>query len=178
MAGQGGAAGASGLAAGNKTCQCKLVLLVESEVGKSNLVLRLVKGQFHKYQENVVGVAFLTQTFCLDDTTRYVYTGRELGAGVTEAASPNTFIALSGNEADLASKTAMEFQEARAYADDNSLLFLESAKKAMNVNKISMAIAKKLPKNEPQNAAGTPGWYQGMDLQGNNPTFWSQCSSN
>jgi len=49
--------------------QFKLVLLGESAVGKSSLVLRFVKGQFHEYQESTIGAAFLTQTVCLDDTT-------------------------------------------------------------------------------------------------------------
>uniref|UniRef100_A0AC34G0E8 Rab5 n=1 Tax=Panagrolaimus sp. ES5 TaxID=591445 RepID=A0AC34G0E8_9BILA len=53
----------------SKTCQFKLVLLGESAVGKSSLVLRFVKGQFHEYQESTIGAAFLTQTICLDDTT-------------------------------------------------------------------------------------------------------------
>lgn len=53
----------------NKICQFKLVLLGESAVGKSSLVLRFVKGQFHDYQESTIGAAFLTQTICLDDTT-------------------------------------------------------------------------------------------------------------
>lgn len=53
----------------NKICQFKLVLLGESAVGKSSLVLRFVKGQFHEYQESTIGAAFLTQTVCLDDTT-------------------------------------------------------------------------------------------------------------
>ncbi|UYV76094.1 RAB5A [Cordylochernes scorpioides] len=58
-----------------KICQFKLVLLGESAVGKSSLVLRFVKGQFHEYQESTIGgifttiSAFLTQTVCLDDTT-------------------------------------------------------------------------------------------------------------
>jgi GTPase SAR1 family protein len=52
-----------------KICQFKLVLLGESAVGKSSLVLRFVKGQFHEYQESTIGAAFLTQTVCLDDTT-------------------------------------------------------------------------------------------------------------
>lgn len=64
----------SGAARGNgapqtKVCQFKLVLLGESAVGKSSLVLRFVKGQFHEYQESTIGAAFLTQTVCLDDTT-------------------------------------------------------------------------------------------------------------
>nr|QBH73330.1 rab5 [Franklinothrips vespiformis] len=52
-----------------KICQYKLVLLGESAVGKSSLVLRFVKGQFHEYQESTIGAAFLTQTVCLSDTT-------------------------------------------------------------------------------------------------------------
>ena len=47
----------------------QLVLLGESAVGKSSLVLRFVKGQFHEFQESTIGAAFLTQTLCLDDTT-------------------------------------------------------------------------------------------------------------
>lgn len=50
-----------------RMCQFKLVLLGESAVGKSSLVLRFVKGQFHEYQESTIGAAFLTQTLCLDD---------------------------------------------------------------------------------------------------------------
>jgi hypothetical protein len=44
----------SGAAAGTATrlAQFKLVLLGESAVGKSSLVLRFVKGQFHEFQVN------------------------------------------------------------------------------------------------------------------------------
>ena len=44
----------------NKICQFKLVLLGESAVGKSSLVLRFVKGQFHEYQESTIGGESLT----------------------------------------------------------------------------------------------------------------------
>lgn len=53
----------------SKIFQFKLVLLGESAVGKSSLVLRFVKGQFLEYQESTIGAAFLTQTVCLNDTT-------------------------------------------------------------------------------------------------------------
>eukprot|EP01094_Clydonella_sp_ATCC50884_P013457 TRINITY_DN2373_c2_g1_i3.p1 TRINITY_DN2373_c2_g1~~TRINITY_DN2373_c2_g1_i3.p1 ORF type:complete len:170 (+),score=48.09 TRINITY_DN2373_c2_g1_i3:377-886(+) len=53
----------------NKIFQFKLVLLGESAVGKSSLVMRFVKGQFFDYQESTIGAAFLTQTVCLNDTT-------------------------------------------------------------------------------------------------------------
>ena len=56
-------------AADNKIFQFKLVLLGDSAVGKSSLVLRFVRGQFFEYQESTIGAAFLTQTVALNDTT-------------------------------------------------------------------------------------------------------------
>ena len=52
-----------------KALQFKLVLLGESAVGKSSLVLRFVKGQFQEFQETTIGAAFLTQTVSLDGLT-------------------------------------------------------------------------------------------------------------
>ncbi|XP_017288746.1 ras-related protein Rab-5C-like [Kryptolebias marmoratus] len=216
MAGRGGGPNRpNGAATANKICQFKLVLLGESAVGKSSLVLRFVKGQFHEFQESTIGAAFLTQTVCLDDTTvkfeiwdtagqeRYhslapmYYRGAQAAIVVYDItntdtftraknwvkelqrqASPNIVIALAGNKADISDKRAVELQEAQAYADDNSLLFMEtSAKTAMNVNEIFMAIAKKLPKSDPQGGAGQGGRTRtGVDLQEASPQGRSsQC---
>lgn len=57
-----GAAQASAQAAAPITSSRKLVLLGESAVGKSSLVLQFVKGQFDDYRESTIGAAFLTQT--------------------------------------------------------------------------------------------------------------------
>lgn len=54
---------------GSRFAQFKLVLLGESAVGKSSLVLRFVKDQFDDYRESTIGAAFLTQTIALDDHT-------------------------------------------------------------------------------------------------------------
>lgn len=52
-------------------------------------------------------------------------------------ANPNIVIALVGNKLDLDTKRAVTEEEATAYAEENSLLFLEaSAKSGINVNEI------------------------------------------
>ncbi|KAL9084974.1 MAG: hypothetical protein Q9159_004940 [Coniocarpon cinnabarinum] len=51
----------------NRFAQFKLVLLGESAVGKSSLVLRFVKDQFDEYRESTIGAAFLTQTVPLPE---------------------------------------------------------------------------------------------------------------
>ncbi|KAG9510813.1 Ras-related protein Rab-5A, partial [Fragariocoptes setiger] len=188
-----------------RICQFKLVLLGESAVGKSSLVLRFVKGQFHEYQESTIGAAFLTQTVCLDDTTvkfeiwdtagqeRYhslapmYYRGAQAAIVVYDLtnrdsfnraktwvkelqrqASPNIVIALAGNKTDLTNKREVEVAEAENYALENGLLFMEtSAKTAMNVNEIFLAIANRLPKGD-QNCAQNSAGQRGVSLTDNN----------
>ena len=170
----------------NKICQFKVVLLGESAVGKSSLVLRFVKREFHEFQESTIGAAFLTQTIQIDDTTvkfeiwdtagqeRYhslapmYYRGAQAALIVYDItskesflkaqnwvrelqrqASANIVIALVGNKLDLANKRNVEYNEAKSYAEENNLLFMEtSAKTAVNVNEVFTAIATRLPKNE------------------------------
>ncbi|KAL8746767.1 MAG: hypothetical protein Q9190_001246 [Brigantiaea leucoxantha] len=60
---------ATGTRPGARFAQFKLVLLGESAVGKSSLVLRFVKDQFDDYRESTIGAAFLTQTISLDEST-------------------------------------------------------------------------------------------------------------
>lgn len=70
----------------NRVCHFKLVLLGDSAVGKSCLVVRFVRDEFFEFQEPTIGgkthqlpvliklicsslAAFLTQTVSLDDVT-------------------------------------------------------------------------------------------------------------
>merc|ERR1712100_150343 len=180
---------------GSKVVQFKLVLLGDSAVGKSSLVLRFVRGQFFEYQESTIGAAFLTQNVSLNDYTvkfeiwdtagqeRYhslapmYYRGAAAAVVVYDITdsdsfvrakswvkelqrqgSPNIVIALAGNKFDLASKRKVDTEEAKEYAKDNGLFFMEtSAKTATNVAELFKAIAKKLPKDPSREQQERPG---------------------
>lgn len=56
-------------ASNTRLCHFKLVLLGDSAVGKSCLVVRFVRDEFFENQEPTIGAAFLTQTVSLEDAT-------------------------------------------------------------------------------------------------------------
>jgi small GTP-binding protein len=63
---------------------------------------------------------------------------------------PNVVIALAGNKADNEANRAVDAEEVRAYAQENSIIFMEtSAKTALNVRELFVNIATKLPKSVP-----------------------------
>uniref|UniRef100_A0A061SJJ3 Ras-related protein Rab-5C n=1 Tax=Tetraselmis sp. GSL018 TaxID=582737 RepID=A0A061SJJ3_9CHLO len=71
--------------------------------------------------------------------------------------SPNLIIALAGNKADLEADRKVVADDARAYAEENGLFFMEtSAKTATNVDEVFYTLAEKLPKS-PTPAAPTGG---------------------
>eukprot|EP00898_Chlorokybus_atmophyticus_P006421 jgi/Chlat1/6780/Chrsp50S09100 len=171
-----------------------LVLLGDTGVGKSCIVLRFVKGQFDanskarmcaRSQEFVtVGAAFLSQSVTLSDNTtvrfeiwdtagqeRYAslvplyYRGASAAAVVYDITNKDTFdkarfwtkelhkhgaasmvIILVGNKTDLEKHREVPVEEARAFAEENSMLFIEtSAKQAINVSELFERIAERLP---------------------------------
>jgi Ras-related protein Rab-5C len=96
-------------------------------------------------------------------------------AELQRQASPGIVIALVGNKLDLASDSAGESEsvddgedsgdarkvsteEAKAYAEDESLLFFEtSAKTGHNVTEVFTAIANAIPETSLKSARGGPG---------------------
>jgi Ras-related protein Rab-5C len=168
----------------SKVCHFKLVLLGDTAVGKSCLVVRFVRDEFFEFQEPTIGAAFLTQTVALDDATvkfeiwdtagqeRYrslapmYYRGAAAAIIVYDITNPDSFagakswvkelqrrgdtnvvIVLAGNKADLESRRRVDFHEAKAYAEENGILHMEtSAKNSNNVRALFIEIAKSLPK--------------------------------
>ncbi|PON38067.1 Small GTP-binding domain containing protein [Trema orientale] len=59
----------NGGAPDSKNLRVKLVLLGDSGVGKSCIVLRFVRGQFDPTSKVTVGASFLSQTIALQDST-------------------------------------------------------------------------------------------------------------
>lgn len=161
----------------------KLVLLGESAVGKSSIVLRFVRQDFLEFQEATIGAAFLTQVVNLGDQSikfeiwdtagqeRYkslapmYYRGAAAAIIVYDITSQESFaraknwvgelqrsgdaaviIALAGNKYDLADRRVVEEADARAFAEEKGLMFMETSAKAnKNVNELFLAIARKLP---------------------------------
>jgi Ras-related protein Rab-5C len=63
---------------------------------------------------------------------------------------PDVVIALAGNKADLEDKRKVGKEEAREYAEENGIIFIEtSAKTAVNVKELFTEIATRLPKQKP-----------------------------
>jgi len=180
----------------SKIFQFKLVLLGQAGVGKSNLVLRFVKGEFHENNESTIGAAFLTQTVALSDGTMVkfeiwdtagqerfnslapmYYRGAQAALVVYDITNESSFarakawvkelqtqgaakmvIALVGNKSDLEDGRRIRSDEARGYAEENGILFMEtSAKTAANVSEIFEAIANTLPKKITKATPGPQG---------------------
>ncbi|OWM84953.1 hypothetical protein CDL15_Pgr027740 [Punica granatum] len=134
--------------------------------GKSSLVLRFVKGQFHEFQESTVGAAFFSQSLAVNDVTvkleiwdtagqeRYhslapmYYRGAAAAIIVYDITSmesferakkwvqelqkrgnPNMIKALAGSKADLEDRRKVTAEDARVYAEENGIFFMETSAK-------------------------------------------------
>jgi GTPase SAR1 family protein len=98
--------------------------------------------------------------------------------------SPNIVVALAGNKLDRQEARQVEATTAQAYAKENGILFMvacfflrvcmfvffffalqeTSAKTAVNVNELFLAIAQKLPKQQPVNGGSKPTSTGKVDL--------------
>ncbi|VEL13640.1 unnamed protein product [Protopolystoma xenopodis] len=137
----------------------KLVVLGESAVGKSSIVLRFVKSQYNEYQEATIGVGdpSVAVKFEIWDTAgqeRYhslapmYYRGAQAAVVVYDITNSESFqrakgwvselnekstavkvIALAGNKSDLYTQRAVPIVEAQQYANGSGLIFMETSAK-------------------------------------------------
>merc|ERR1719367_1287817 len=83
--------------------------------------------------------------------------------------SPEVVIALAGNKLDREQERQVSADEARQYADENGLSFIEtSAKTNINVRELFLAIARKLPKDTAEQTRENKGILLEGDFDGGN----------
>ncbi|WZZ52465.1 hypothetical protein YC2023_052572 [Brassica napus] len=140
----------------------QLVLLGDSGVGKSCIVLRFVRGEFDTTSKVTVGASFLSQTIALQDSTTVKFeiwdtAGQERFAVIVyDITSPESFkkaqywvkelqkhgapdivMALVGNKADLHEKREVLTDDGMELAEKNGMFFIDtSAKTADNINQL------------------------------------------
>ncbi|KAG5513487.1 hypothetical protein PMAC_000919 [Pneumocystis sp. 'macacae'] len=119
---------------------------------------RSLAPMYYRNADCAIVVYDITQLESLDKAKSWV---KELH----RQACGNIVIALAGNKADLASRRAVETEDAQAYAEEAGLIFFEtSAKSAQNVNDLFQAIAKKLPLNRLAYKPHSSGLTKDIDL--------------
>lgn len=164
----------------------KTVLLGDSGVGKSSLVLRFVTDTFRPYSESTIGASFLTKIllvnekqskFFIWDTAgqeKYhslapmYYRGAQVAIIVYDITNKNSFltlkrwikelqlhgppdilIAIVGNKSDLSGNRKVSYNQAKAYADEINVLFIEtSAKNNSNINELFTNISNQIPEQK------------------------------
>merc|ERR1712100_526992 len=128
----------------------KYIIIGDTGVGKSCLLLQFTDKRFQPIHDLTIGVEFGARMVTIDkkqiklqiwDTAgQESFTRRETFTHLTswleesrQHASPNMTIMLIGNKCDDEDKRAVSFEEGEAFAKQHGLLFLEtSAKTAHN----------------------------------------------
>ncbi|CAL9123128.1 unnamed protein product [Musa textilis] len=150
----------------------KLVLIGDSGVGKSNLLSRFTRNEFHLESKSTIGVEFATRSISVDGKVLKAQiwdtAGQERYRAITSAyyrgavgallvydvtrrttfenvsrwlremkdhTDPNIVVMLIGNKSDLRHLVAVPTEDGKAYAERESLYFMEtSALEATNVD--------------------------------------------
>ncbi|KAJ8485261.1 hypothetical protein OPV22_017746 [Ensete ventricosum] len=121
----------------------KVVLIGDSGVGKSNLLSRFTRNEFSLESKSTIGVEFATRSLTVDGKVVKAQiwdtAGQERYRAITSAyyrgaIDPNIVVMLIGNKSDLRHLVAVPTEDGEAYAERESLYFMEtSALEATNV---------------------------------------------
>jgi len=152
----------------------KVVLIGDSGVGKSNLLSRFTRNEFHQDSKSTIGVEFATRSIDVDGkrvkSQIWDTAGQERYRAITSAyyrgavgallvydiakhatyvnvtrwlkelrdhADSNIVIMLVGNKADLRHLRAVPTEEAKAFAAENGLSFIETS--ALDASNVELA---------------------------------------
>ncbi|CAI0547914.1 unnamed protein product, partial [Linum tenue] len=163
----------------------KLLLIGDSGVGKSCLLLRFADDSYLESYISTIGVDFKIRTVEQDEKTiklqiwdtagqerfRTITSSYYRGAhgiiivyDVTDEESFNNDKLLVGNKSDLTANRVVSYETAKAFADEIGIPFMEtSAKSSTNVEEAFMAMSadiKKRMASQPASNAGKPSIVQ------------------
>jgi Ras-related protein Rab-1A len=182
----------------------KLLLIGDSGVGKSCLLLRFADDTYTESYISTIGVDFKIRTIDLDAKTIKLQiwdtAGQERFRTITSSyyrgahgiivvydttdlesfnnvkqwlheidryASENVNKLLVGNKADLTTKRAVSFEQAKEFADSLGIEFIEtSAKSSTNVEKAFMMMASQIKQKYKTTSGSVSGSGSGVNLQG------------
>ncbi|KAA8590042.1 hypothetical protein FQN60_013407, partial [Etheostoma spectabile] len=109
----------------------KVVLIGDSGVGKSNLLSRFTRNEFNLESKSTIGVEFATRIGALlvyDIAKHLTYENVERWLKeLRDHADNNIVIMQVGNKSDLRHLRAVPTDEARAFAEKNSISFIETS---------------------------------------------------
>ncbi|KAG5847911.1 hypothetical protein ANANG_G00131240 [Anguilla anguilla] len=117
----------------------KVVLIGDSGVGKSNLLSRFTRNEFNLESKSTIGVEFATRSIQVlpgavgallvyDIAKHLTYENVERWLKeLRDHADSNIVIMLVGNKSDLRHLRAVPTDEARAFAEKNTLSFIETS---------------------------------------------------
>uniref|UniRef100_A0A8C7M092 Ras-related protein Rab-1A n=1 Tax=Oncorhynchus mykiss TaxID=8022 RepID=A0A8C7M092_ONCMY len=130
----------------------KLLLIGDSGVGKSCLLLRFADDTYTESYISTIGVDFKIRTIELDGKTIKLQIEsfnnvKQWLQEIDRYASENVNKLLVGNKCDLTTKKVVDYTTAKEFADSLGIPFLEtSAKSATNVEQAFMTMAAEIKK--------------------------------
>ncbi|KAJ2780876.1 Vacuolar protein sorting-associated protein 21 [Coemansia javaensis] len=119
-----------------KPIQIKMVLLGESAVGKSSLVLRFVNDEFQDNKEPTIGAAFLTQKVRLDDAM--------LKLEIWDTAGQERFHSLAPMYYRNAQAAVVVYDITRASSLDKAKAWVKELQRQANTNIVIALVGNKL----------------------------------